>query len=208
VSRSAATNANEAIALAAQVIAAADRNLKLAAEYLAYAEAEGKTQRQMAEGVGKSAAWVNRLLQWRREGYAEDTPFGAQSQERDERHDERTREEARSGPKQESEANHEQEQEPDAGLDPKHESEQKRSGSSRSRSSRSRYRSGPKHKPERDRDGFSEHDRTTLVRVLGMLGSINDNEALVAARKAEEIRKRLGLTWGDLIVAAAQRRAA
>jgi transposase len=192
--RTAAKNANEAIAFAAQAVASADRNLKLAAEYLAYAEAEGKTQRQMAEGVGKSAAWVNRLLQWRRDGYPEDTPFGTQSQERDERHDERLREDARSGPK--------------------HESEQERSGSSRSGSSharqRSRYRSGPKHKPKRDRQGFSEHDRTTLVRVLGMLGSSNDHEVLVAARKAEEIRSRLGLTWDDLIAAAAewQRRAA
>jgi hypothetical protein len=88
---------NEAIARAAQAIASSDRNLKLAAGYLAFAEAEGKTQRQMAEGVGKSAAWVNRLLQWRRAGFHEDTPFGAQSQERDERHDERIREQ-RSGP--------------------------------------------------------------------------------------------------------------
>ena len=72
--RTAAKNANEAIAFAAQAIASSDRNLKLAAEYLAYAEEEGKTQRQIAEGVGKSAAWVNRLLQWRRDGYPEDTP--------------------------------------------------------------------------------------------------------------------------------------
>lgn len=65
----AAINGNEAIALAAQAIASSDRNLKLAAEYLAFAEADGKTQRRMAKGVGKSAAWVNRLLQWRRDGY-------------------------------------------------------------------------------------------------------------------------------------------
>ena len=91
MSHTAAKDANEAIARAAQAIASSDRNLKLAAEYLAFAEAAGKTQRQMAEGVGKSAAWVNRLLQWRRDGYPEDTPFGTQSQERDERHDERVR---------------------------------------------------------------------------------------------------------------------
>ena len=188
--RTAAKNANEAIAFAAQAIASSDRNLKLAAEYLAYAEEEGKTQRQMAEGVGKSAAWVNRLLQWRRDGYPEDTPFGTQSQERDERHDERVREER------------------DARSGPEHEPEPERRGSSRSGSSharqRSRYRSGPKHKPERDCQGFSEHDRTTLVRVLGMLGSDYDPEVLVAARKAEEIRKRLGLTWDDLIAAASE----
>jgi hypothetical protein len=43
----AAKNGNEAIARAAQAIASSGRNLKLAAEYLAFAEAEGKTQRQM-----------------------------------------------------------------------------------------------------------------------------------------------------------------
>jgi hypothetical protein len=57
---------------------------------------------------------------------------------------------------------------------------------------------------------LGEHDRSTLVRVLGMLGSSSDNEVLVAGRKAEALRQRLGLTWDDLIVAAAegQRRAA
>ena len=95
---------NEAIARAAEAIKASDRKLRLAAEYLAFAEERGKTQRQMAEGVGKSAAWVNRLLQWRRDGFHEDTPFGTQSQQRDERHDEQIREQERdqrSGPKRE-----------------------------------------------------------------------------------------------------------
>lgn len=206
MSHAAATNPDEAIRLAAVAIKSGERNLKNAAELLASAAEQGKSQRQMAEGVGKSPAWVNRLLQWRRDGYPEDTPFGAQSQERDERHDERIREDARLGPEQEPER--------DACSGPKHELEQERDASSHSGSSRtrqrSRYRSGPKHEPERDRQGFSEHDRTTLVRVLGMLGSRNDNEALVAARKGEEIRTRLGLTWDDLIVAAYawQRRAA
>jgi hypothetical protein len=179
-------NADEAIALARQAIASADRNLKMAAEFLAAAEEKGKTQRQMAEGVGKSPAWVNRLLQWRRDGYQEDTPFGAQSQERDERHDERVREEtseASSGPEQKAE-------------------QEQRSGqkhrASHSRSSRERR--------SRPHSSFSEHDRTTLVRVLGMLGSAHDNEALAAARKAEDIRQRLDLTWDDLIVATAQQR--
>ena len=50
-----AISADEAIALARQVIAMADRNLKSAAIFLATAQELGKTQRQMAEGVGKSA---------------------------------------------------------------------------------------------------------------------------------------------------------
>jgi hypothetical protein len=143
--------------------------------------------------VGKSPAWVNRLLQWRRDGYPEETPFGAQSQERDERHDERIREQASdacSGP--------EQEPEPEPQPEPEQEHDAPRSRASHSRSSRAQS------SQSRSRQGLYEHDRTTLVRVLGMLGCSNDNEALAAARKAEDIRKRLGLTWDDLIVAASQ----
>jgi hypothetical protein len=46
--------------------------------------------------------------------------------------------------------------------------------------------------------------RTLLVKALGMLGSEYDAEVLIAARKAEEMRKKLGLTWDDLIVEATQ----
>jgi hypothetical protein len=46
--------------------------------------------------------------------------------------------------------------------------------------------------------------RTLLVKTLGMLGSEHENEALVAARKVEEIRRKLGLMWDDLIVEATQ----
>src|SRR5262245_15490815 len=98
--RSTARNGNEAIDLARQAIATSERNLRLAADYLAFAEERGKTQRQMAQGVGKSAAWVNRLLQWHRSGYQEDTPFGPQTQVRDARREERIREQARLGPEQ------------------------------------------------------------------------------------------------------------
>lgn len=38
----------------------------------------GATQRQSAKAIGKSRAWVNMLLKWRRGGYRE-TPFGPQS---------------------------------------------------------------------------------------------------------------------------------
>jgi hypothetical protein len=56
MNRATAKNGDEAIALAAKAVASSDRNLKSAAEYLAFAEKEGKTQREMAEGIGKSAA--------------------------------------------------------------------------------------------------------------------------------------------------------
>ena len=52
-----------------------------AAEALARAEKEcGATQREMAEAVGRSASWVNRLLQWSRSGYKDGSPFGPTTQ--------------------------------------------------------------------------------------------------------------------------------
>jgi hypothetical protein len=47
-----------------------------------------------------------------------------------------------------------------------------------------------------------ERDRDLLVKILGMLGSDQDGECLNAARKSEAQRKKLGLTWNDLIVPA------
>jgi len=60
---------------AKRAIAAGESSLKKAAECIAKAQAQGATQRQIAEGVGKSAAWVNQLLKWRSHGY-EGTAFG------------------------------------------------------------------------------------------------------------------------------------
>src|SRR5437868_917656 len=44
-------------------------SLRAAAEDIALAYEQGATQREVARGVGKSAAWVNRLLKWREGGY-------------------------------------------------------------------------------------------------------------------------------------------
>ena len=39
----------------------------------------------------------------------------------------------------------------------------------------------------------------TLARALGMMGSDHDNEVVIAARKVEEMRKKLGRTWPQLL---------
>lgn len=44
-------------------------SFRAAAEDIARACDQGATQREVATGVGKSVAWVNRLLKWRQEGY-------------------------------------------------------------------------------------------------------------------------------------------
>ena len=43
-------------------------------------------------------------------------------------------------------------------------------------------------------------DRARLARVLGMLGSAHDGEALAAARQAERLRADAGLTWADIVI--------
>ena len=42
-------------------------------------EVYGASQQEIAAAVGKSQAWVSRVLQWRREGFKDDTPFGPAS---------------------------------------------------------------------------------------------------------------------------------
>jgi hypothetical protein len=51
-------------------------------------------------------------------------------------------------------------------------------------------------------------DRQRLARVCGLLGSDHDGEALAAVRQAEKIRKKLGLTWEELLVPSPRQRAA
>jgi hypothetical protein len=45
---------------------------------------------------------------------------------------------------------------------------------------------------------IDQADREKLVKILGMMGSDHDGEALNAARQAEQIRRRLGLTWEQI----------
>lgn len=63
---------------AKQAIASGEASLREAADHLAQARKLGATQRQSAEAVRKSPAWVNRLLRWR-DGGCKDSPFGPQS---------------------------------------------------------------------------------------------------------------------------------
>lgn len=44
----------------------------------------------------------------------------------------------------------------------------------------------------------------TLVKALGMLGSEHDGEVLAAARMVEKVRRKLGVTWDQIIVDAAE----
>jgi hypothetical protein len=72
--------AKEAIACSEQEFGTGKARLRDAAEAIATArQEEGATQREIAKRVGRSPAWVNRLLKWRERGYP-DTAFGPASQ--------------------------------------------------------------------------------------------------------------------------------
>jgi len=142
-------------------ISAGQEQLQLAAEHIAAARDRGATQRQIAAEVGKSAAWVNRLLQWRESGYREETPFGPQSKASRARH-----------PVQSAE--------------------------------RTKLREHPR-RPAMAKvieDGFDGASRELLVKALGALGSESAMERAGAAAEVEDYRKKLGLTWDQLIIAA------
>jgi len=42
-------------------------------------------------------------------------------------------------------------------------------------------------------------DRERLAKVLGMLGSEHDGEVIIAARHADALVRRAGLTWRDVV---------
>jgi hypothetical protein len=60
---------NELVARAKKSIESGVSSFRDAAEFLAEAQELGVSQRQLADGVGKSAAWVNALLKWHDCGY-------------------------------------------------------------------------------------------------------------------------------------------
>ena len=51
-------------------------------------------------------------------------------------------------------------------------------------------------------------DLRRLARICGLFGSDHDGEALAAARQAEKIRKKMGLTWEELLVPSTRQRSA
>jgi hypothetical protein len=51
-------------------------------------------------------------------------------------------------------------------------------------------------------------DLQRLARVCGLLGSDHDGEALAAARQAEKLRQKVGLTWDELLVPSIRQRSA
>jgi len=143
-----------------------------AADHLAQARKLGATQRQSAEAIGKSPAWVNGLLRWH-EGGCKNTPFGPQSKAQRARVQAVKQKESRPRNPGERTA---------APATPvqiaKYEAQKVRAEAVIS------MFGAP----------ISNGLRTQLIAALTMLGP---------AHPAERARARLGMSWDELIVAAA-----
>ena len=182
-------------------------SLREAAEHIAKARrlVSKLTQRAIAEHIGMSAAWVNRLIRWKSEGYKGETPFGPQSKEsrkkaaavqatkhppekvtperllRDKARAERDTAKASAAEARAKAA------------EAKHNAEQAKQEAEAERLRANRLRA-------KGAADINYDDRERLVKLLNMLGSEDEGERASAAKKADDLRKSLGLSWSNLIV--------
>jgi hypothetical protein len=161
---------------ARRAIAAGEGSFRQAAEYLAEARKQGATQRQSAKAIGKSPAWVNRLLKWRSGGYRE-TPFGPQS---------KAKRAAVQSPKQA--------RRPMTAEEALAQKAQAEFQTARAEAVARMFGTDSKRIPN--------GARTELLKALDMLGSEHAAERASAALIVERQRARLNLTWDELIVPA------
>jgi hypothetical protein len=175
-------------------------SLRDAAEYLADAQALGVSQRQLADGVGKSAAWVNALLKWRQHGYPEDTPFknrrplakavqqAEQSQSSWEATDTCTSDQiqaAASGEAAETAKLDADAPAEDEVVEPENHANADAFG-------------------DNSDTTFSSVRRENLIEALEFLGSARPGKRAKLALVVERRRSELGLTWDELLIPAKQ----
>ena len=165
----------------------ANQYYRVAADHVAEAQKEKASQRQIAAQLGKSTAWVNQLLRWRKEGYRH-SPFGPQSSLA------RARKKDRSGATE-----HDQGKSATASQNAQADAET--AGKKREKAKPASHRSAATDRTSIATNVESE-DREMLIKLLGLLGTDQDGECVNAARKVEKLRKKIGLTWDELIVPA------
>jgi hypothetical protein len=189
-------------------IAAGEKSLREAAEDIAAAQEQGATQRDIASAVGKSAAWVNQLLKWRAAGYGQ-TAFGpAKAAQRAAFRQSEQAKKSKPKTTEQAEAERAKAKAQKAKADAakakadaaKAKAEAQRARDEAKRAEREAYANMfAGFHPKRE---IHSGDRTLLVKALGMLGSDQDGEVLNAARMAEKLRRKLGMSWDKLIVEA------
>jgi hypothetical protein len=203
----------ELLSRARTEIAAGEKSLRKAAEYIVAAHAKGATQTAIAKELVKSQPWVARLLKWYRGGCIGE-PFG--------RSHHRERERADYYPRN----NQDLCEDDQARLKSAHAAAWKKDRKflldkfieelNRRVAAEKRVRrleeenlkrlmadmqSGTQ-RPAVKEKVLGSNDRKRLIKLLGMLRSNVEGEVANAARMADDLRDRLKLTWADLIVAA------
>jgi hypothetical protein len=209
---------------AKHAIESGETSLHAAAEDIAAAQAQGATQRQIAETLGKSVAWVNRLLKWRESGYQDDTAFGPQAKAS------RTRAQCVQSSEQKTHKPATTTEQAQAAAAYAHAETAKAEAAKAKADAQKAKAEAAKAKAEARtarqqekaraysffRAAFGGNTsnkripngaRERLVKALGMLGSDHDGERANAARVVEKQRAQLGMTWDDLIVPADDARA-
>jgi hypothetical protein len=201
-------------------IDAGETHLHQAAENIAAASERGATQRKIADVVGKSAAWVNGLLKWRLAGYPA-TAFGPQraasratfrqSEQNAERKPATDGEQARA-----QTARAQADKAKAEAATAKAKAAEAKAKAQKAKEDAAKARANAK-KAKADRDkafagAFGDHNkkatidkgsRERLVKFLGMLGSDHVGERDNAAVKAETLRKKVNLSWDQLILESA-----
>lgn len=192
----------------------AAKHYRKAVEHMAKAQKKGASQRLIADSIGKSPAWVNRLLRWRTSGYRDETPFGPESKAKRERA--RVQAAERTNVPKRSRSRKDQD-ELDAALAQAKvaQAEAARARAEAERATdeamrakveavRERIRAEKAYVPGATLDGLEDPIdvgiRMRLVKTLGMLGSDQAGERASAALIADKERAKLGMTWDELIV--------
>jgi hypothetical protein len=196
------SDAKKEIVAADQIMAKADENAnrhyRAAAEYIAKAQENLASQREIAKAIGKCASWVNQLLSWRDKGF-NGSPFAAQSKAARDKKKKRSvaaeRFHNRFAVKDDvgGDDGHDDAQDDTASFDNNAGDEESGDAESSDDNTGDEEFGGPV---------IVSKDRTKLVKLLGMLGSNKDAECVSAARKVEELRKKLDMVWDDLIIPA------
>jgi hypothetical protein len=205
----------ELLSRAKQAIESGENSMRAAAEDIAAAQEQGATQRQIAEAVGKSAAWVNQLLKWRQSGYKDGTAFGPQAKASRQRARVRATEHQK---KQKAAASSEEAQAAAARAraeTAEAEAAKAKADAQKAKAEAAKAKAEARAAKEQARihrafsrkfgiilDELDYHQRDRLVKLLGMLGSQHDGERANAAQFVEQQRAALGLTWDQLIIPA------
>jgi hypothetical protein len=197
-------------------IQAGEHSLHQAAEDIAAASERGTTQREIAQTVGKSLGWVNGLLKWRSAGYP-DTAFGPASKAKRARaaamfrRPEQTKTTTKSRPASTSEQARAEKAKAEAATAKANAARAKaEAATAKAEARKAKAEADAREKKYifemmggRRKKPIHSSTRDLLIKALGMLGSDQAGERDNAALMAEKLRKKINMSWEELIIPAA-----